>query len=200
MAEPAPPSTGTPDAEEPTNAEPPARQRRRFDPTVVVALVTAAASIAVAIITVTAAKGSEGDDPKPVSADSIAGVESISADPYAQGCGVDSEPVGKSATKKGAGTVQVFQSKACHRKWVVLTQGDASLTFYMARKGQNDAEHRLWGTVDGTIDGKTAKDRVSGGSSNLINAFHTPMISADFPVLGCVEFKGGKRPECTTYV
>ncbi|WP_210589386.1 hypothetical protein [Streptomyces sp. GESEQ-35] len=198
MGDPATPSTTTSDTEEPPGQEPPIRHRRRFDPTVVVALIAAAASIAVAAITVGV---SGGDDAKSVPTEGSPGVKPVNSDPFAQGCGRDMEPLGESATKKGVGTVQVFRSEACHAKWVVLTEGEALVTFYMAPEGHDDDKHRKWGTVDGTYNIESVPEKYRrDGSSNVINAFHTPLLSADIPVMGCVRNKGKKDRVCTEFL
>ncbi|MEV8015328.1 hypothetical protein AB0O76_03000 [Streptomyces sp. NPDC086554] len=206
MTDPAMPSTSAPDPEEPPGDVAQSPHRRRFDPTVVVSLITAAASIAVAAITVAGSGdgSSKGDDAKAVVAERAAGVKPVSADPYAQGCGRDGEPLGKSATKKGAGTVQVFRSKACHAKWVVLTEGEARLTFYVVpqRQGVEAPEKdRKWGTVDGTSKGLSIPEKLRmGGSSNMVDALHTPMLSENYPVMGCVRNKGDEDRACTKFL
>ncbi|NGO09721.1 hypothetical protein G5C60_19470 [Streptomyces sp. HC44] len=156
----------------------------------IVAVITAIASIAVAAITVL----SQGDavaTPTPVATAGQDGVKPLSSDPYAQGCGRDARALGDAVVLKGVGTARVYESSDCHMKWVVLTSGPASATYFLERRGLSKPTERIWGTVDGRIH--------EGQSSNLINAFHTPMVSADLDVKACVAKRGAKA-HCTSYL
>lgn len=182
-----------------------AARRRRFDPTVVVALITAAASVAVAAITVTSqgdgSDGGSGGDAKAVATERRDPVRPLSADPYAQGCGKDSKPVGRPAQLDGIGTARVYRSEACATEWAVLTAGKPSVTFFLEKRGQSTANQRVWGTVDGHRHTDPPNDPVP---ANAVDAFHTPMVPATEDVMACVATKGytpssdGERA-CTDY-
>ncbi|BCL28964.1 hypothetical protein ACFFS2_05945 [Streptomyces aurantiacus] len=174
-----------------SGAESGSARRRRFDPTVVVAVITAAASVAVAAITVASqsdgsASGS-GGDAKAVATARKDPVRPRSADPYAQGCGKDSKPVGGPAQIDGLGTARVYRSEMCATEWAALTAGKASVTFFLEKRGQSTAGQRVWGTVDGVRHTDPPNDPVP---ANAVDALHTPMVPATEDVMACVATKG----------
>jgi hypothetical protein len=182
-----------------SGAESGAALRRRFDPTVVVAVITAAA------ITVASqgdgSAGGSGVDAKAVATARKDPVRPLSADPYAQGCGKDSKPVGGPAQLDGIGTVRVYRSEACATEWAVLTAGTASVTFFLEKRGQSTANQRVWGTVDGVRHTDPPNDPVP---ANAVDALHTPMVPAAEDVMACVATKGytpssGGEKVCTGY-
>ncbi|MFE0099038.1 hypothetical protein [Streptomyces sp. NPDC059009] len=186
-----------------------AAPRRRFDPTVVVALITAAASVLVAVITIASqgggstggSSGGSSGDAKAVATERRDPVRPVSADPYAQGCGKDSKPVGGPAQLDGVGTARVYRSPACATEWAVLTAGEASVTFFLEKRGQSTASQRVWGTVDGVRHTYPPNDPVP---AHAVDALHTPMVPATEDVTACVATKGytlssdGKKA-CTGY-
>ncbi|MGH4032998.1 hypothetical protein ACQB60_29140 [Actinomycetota bacterium Odt1-20B] len=182
-----------------------AAPRRRSDPTVVVALITAAASVLVAVITIASqgggGTGGSGGDAKAVATEQRDPVRPVSADPYAQGCGKDSKPVGGPAQLDGVGTARVYRSRACATEWAVLTSGEATVTFFLEKRGQSRASQRVWGTIDGAQHTDPPHDPVP---AHAVDALHTPMVPATEDVTACVSTKGntptskGKKA-CTGY-
>ncbi|MEV2189814.1 hypothetical protein AB0I02_02265 [Streptomyces phaeochromogenes] len=69
----------------------------------------------------------------------------------------------------------------------MLTAGEASVTFFLEKKGQSKASQRVWGTVDGVRHTDPPNDPVP---ANAVDAFHTPMVPATEDVVACVATKG----------
>jgi hypothetical protein len=164
------------------------RSRIRIESTVIVALITTSGALLGLLLTTSSAPKMPtpvGFFPTRASQD---GVQAVSDDPYAEGCGADQQEVAH-VSLAPYGTVALYTSVACDAGWAVLTTGPASTSFYLRRE---DDPVLLWGTVDG--------ESHTGLSTNAINAFHTPMVHTDgIKVQACIRDRNPDDPAVCTH-